>query len=654
MALTEFLVYCLLLHTLEIYILANSFPGQTARQALDYVAYVEKLDNCSLGTGESLDLLYDHSVWDLYALTAVRLANFISKIITSNNNSMSSLSDEVLFALVRNNVHLKSVIFGSGIPFEPHESLRYPLFCPYAFRDENKTVVLSKDLAVEYNYTDPKTEYYQVLRYKDFSNISMETDTVYFRSDDSLLPAVEILQPVADLADGHWTKPYFDCGGGNIWMVTYSSPIFALEQDKKSVIFRGVATIDIELTNIDINQCDVDRAVNLSGTFDIFRGTHLCEPSTECVFTSGHGFRRGSYICTCAKGYFFPDTSAKHKFFKGYDIEDDFTSGNITSTYQYRCTPCASGCDVCTDSSPCLFKRNIFIRTPFLILTIITIILILIASGFVFRLKESKIIKSGSPIFLLLMCAGGVLICLQMFVTFPEANDFLCMVSPWPYHLGFVLMFGALLLKTWRISIIFRVGQVRRVHLPDKTLLRRMAMMLATSSGYLIAWTAANDEHSEIRQTSSGLKFVMCSNNLWQYSSYGMEILVLLFGVYLCFTVRKAPASFNESRHISWALYNAIILSSFILLIKHFIAESGGPDLIYFLTFLNCQVIVTMTMVLIFVPKIHAVYMKVEVKRRNDLPAITGKLESYTVNAQYQSKSVQTTIGGEDLERIGY
>lgn len=49
--------------------------------------------------------------------------------------------------------------------------------------------------------------------------------------------------------------------------------------------------------------------------------------------------------------------------------------------------------------------------------------------------------------------------------------------------------------------------------------------------------------------------------------------------------------------------------------------------------------------------QIHAVYMKVEVKRRNDLPAITGKLESYTVNAQYQSKSVQTTIGGEDLVR---
>jgi hypothetical protein len=142
---------------------------------------VEKLDNCSLGTGESLNLSYDPSAWDQYAITAVRLANFISKIITSNNNSMAALSDEVLFALVRNNVHLHSVIFGSGIPLEPHESLRYPLFCPYAYRNENKTVVLSKDLAVEYNYTDPRTEYYQVLRYKDYTNISIETDVVHFR-----------------------------------------------------------------------------------------------------------------------------------------------------------------------------------------------------------------------------------------------------------------------------------------------------------------------------------------------------------------------------------------------------------------------------------------------------------------------------------------
>ena len=37
-----------------------------------------------------------------------------------------------------------------------------------------------------------------------------------------------VLQPMALLEQGHWTKPYFDCGGGDIWMVTYSAPIFGL------------------------------------------------------------------------------------------------------------------------------------------------------------------------------------------------------------------------------------------------------------------------------------------------------------------------------------------------------------------------------------------------------------------------------------------
>lgn len=44
-------------------------------------------------------------------------------------------------------------------------------------------------------------------------------------------------------------------------------------------VFRGVATIDIELTHIDINQCNSDQLQAKSG-LDIFRGTHKCQPTT--------------------------------------------------------------------------------------------------------------------------------------------------------------------------------------------------------------------------------------------------------------------------------------------------------------------------------------------------------------------------------------
>ena len=49
---------------------------------------------------------------------------------------------------------------------------------------------------------------------------------------------------------------------------------------------------------------------------------------------------------------------------------------------------------------------------------------------------------------------------------------------------------------------------------------------------------------------------------------FSAEIIFLLYGVYLCFTVRKAPAHFNESRHITWAVYNAIILGSFMAFVS--------------------------------------------------------------------------------------
>ena len=60
-----------------------------------------------------------------------------------------------------------------------------------------------------------------VFIYVFFSNL--------YRENDSYYPEIEEIYPVADLEDGYWTKPYYDCGGGEIWMVTYSVPFFKME-----------------------------------------------------------------------------------------------------------------------------------------------------------------------------------------------------------------------------------------------------------------------------------------------------------------------------------------------------------------------------------------------------------------------------------------
>ena len=38
--------------------------------------------------------------------------------------------------------------------------------------------------------------------------------------------------------DGEWHKPYYDCGGGNIWMMTYTVPFFGYDHQKEEYYFK--------------------------------------------------------------------------------------------------------------------------------------------------------------------------------------------------------------------------------------------------------------------------------------------------------------------------------------------------------------------------------------------------------------------------------
>ena len=38
--------------------------------------------------------------------------------------------------------------------------------------------------------------------------------------------------------DGEWHKPYYDCGGGNIWMMTYTVPFFGFDHTKNAYYFK--------------------------------------------------------------------------------------------------------------------------------------------------------------------------------------------------------------------------------------------------------------------------------------------------------------------------------------------------------------------------------------------------------------------------------
>lgn len=121
------------------------------------------------------------------------------------------LQEEADLKLLLNNVLLQnSEIFGSGIFFERGEIERN-IYAPYVFRENNRIKHTRLDKA-EYEYSE-----------KQFY----------------ILPKV--------FNRSVWTEPYFDKGGGDILMVTYSAPLYKSGELYNPDGFSGVATADISL-----------------------------------------------------------------------------------------------------------------------------------------------------------------------------------------------------------------------------------------------------------------------------------------------------------------------------------------------------------------------------------------------------------------------
>lgn len=134
---------------------------------------------CTGGTEETLDLTFNHSIWKEYTRPAILTSNFMTRTLIENNGSLDTLTDEILFSFVQNNVNGQSIIFGSAIAIEPQLYSKYLSFCPYAYR-KNGTI-FAHDISLFYNYLDNKTEWYYVLKTSNWQNVSFTTSKVKYR-----------------------------------------------------------------------------------------------------------------------------------------------------------------------------------------------------------------------------------------------------------------------------------------------------------------------------------------------------------------------------------------------------------------------------------------------------------------------------------------
>ncbi|XP_046999597.1 probable G-protein coupled receptor CG31760 [Schistocerca americana] len=408
--------------------------------------------------------------------------------------------------------------------------------------------------------------------------------------------------------DGKWSKPYYDCGGGNIWMLTYTVPFFGYNG---SYFFKGTSGIDIDLRRVDIDQCPLPPG---STQLNIFAASDKCkERTTQCVPLPGLGFRRGSYKCVCRKGFYFPDVHARYRYFNGSIIEEEYEKlmmgrQNLYSAEgSFECLACAEGCDSCVDDRPCVVSLNWVMRTAILVLSCVVICCLPVVVLFTWKYGNVKVVRAASPVLLRVIALGAFFIYCTTIVMYPTPNVVTCTMRVWLREIGFSLTYGALMLKTWRISVIFRVRSAKAIKITDFDLLKRLGVIVAVFSVFLVIRTLVAPPHVIVGRTADDLKAYLCRTDWWDHSFTTMEVMFLVWGIRLCIVVRKAPSEFNESRFISMAIYNEFLLSVFLNVSMLFLQSPANPDLLYIIFFCHTQLTVTLLLGLIFGSKAYLV-----------------------------------------------
>ncbi|XP_064543593.1 uncharacterized protein LOC135432060 isoform X2 [Drosophila montana] len=589
-----------------------------------FLQYIEQQhlmgSNCVAGTslnlGEGVVDRYAQDRFRVEAEVAVNRANMLTRIFKTTAHSVQE-DVNLLHASVLSMVEFDDDIFAAGNCFDWNEHPAQPgLFCPFAYRlpPPNLGAIFAKDLAMEYHYLGNTSEWFFLARknaekviarneqyLKSFHLYSNRTEERV--EDDTLAVKYE---------DGRWSKPYYDCGGGNIWMLTYTVPFFGYENG--SYHFKGTSGIDIDLRRVDIDQCPQRHTPGTKRPLNIFAGTDKCKQrTTMCEPIMGLGFRRGSYKCLCRKGFYFPDVASLHKFFNGSLLEEEYEklmlgkNSTYNSNNEYECQPCAEGCDSCEDASPCIAALNWPMRSSILALACIVIGLLPPAAWFTFRYQQVKVVRAASPALLRVIALGAFFIYCTNIVMYPNPNLYTCTARIWLREIGFSLTYGALMLKTWRISVIFRVRSAKAVKITDAALLKRLGIICGAIGTCLLVRTLVSPPDVVVGRTADDLKAFLCKTDWWDYTFTSMEVLFLAWGVRLCIMVRKAPSEFNESRFISMAIYNEFLLTCFLNVSMLFLQSPANPDLLYIIFFCHTQLTVTLLLALIFGSKVYIV-----------------------------------------------
>ncbi|XP_067907860.1 metabotropic glycine receptor [Heterodontus francisci] len=550
--------------------------------------------------------------------TLVHATNFLNMILQTNGLRELTIKEDIEWyhALVRSILEGDPKVHRAVVTFDVQPFTSPPQLFLQATRMDNHIFLqdLSPSARHLANHTT-ETEWFN--RLKQQRSPESRLHRRLMRDDlRSAYPSMRKrgVRYLVDKTHIKWSAPYLECEHGKynpLWLLTLSTSFYGLKPDFQPE-FRGVVRVDINLQNVDIDQCSTD---------GWFGGTHKCRlNSTKCISPKGRGFMLGVYDCPCKSGFYRPG-GVSLKSFDGKIKQHGIAQGQHGSLYE--CLPCRNGCSSCQDDSPCHAEEDKYLRIAIIAFQAFCMLLDFIAMLVVYHFRRCKSIRASGLVLLETILFGALLLYFPDVILYFEPSIFRCILLRWVRLLGFAIVYGTVILKLYRVLKVFLSRTAQRVpYMTSWRVVRMLGIILLIVCWFLISWTSAVCENLDRNvsliiqgQTADGLKFNMCLLDRWDYMMAIAEFLFLLWGVYLCYAVRTVPSAFHEPRYMAVAVHNELIISAVFHTIRFTLASSLHSDWMLMLFFVHTHLTVTVTLGLLLIPK----FLQAGINPRDDI-----------------------------------
>lgn len=296
--------------------------------------------------------------------------------------------------------------------------------------------------------------------------------------------------------------------------------------------------------------------------------------------------------------------------------------------------------------------------------TVVAAVVTLLILIFLMINYRKSVVRFSSVMFVCFMLLGAQLGYAVILLSIGEPSSVSCTIQLWLGVLCFLIVFGSMIIKTYRIYSIFRgASNLKRVVLPNQTVAGYLLLLMIIPLCLLTVWTAlepldaisyddnADEDKETLRCGSHNETLALILGGLLAAYAGAM----ILCAAFLAFEVRhvKKEIMYGEARYMAIGLYNFMIFGSAGIIL--YVVLKSTPSAAFLTFSVGLLLALFGTLLILFVPKLYLLWRGIELDRSGSSrfhPTSTTDMRTSTASTS-TPHNIPTSSSGQGFITVG-